>query len=176
MERIRAHNAIMVWKDNNADDQSIRAVTNIIKPLENKGFMNLKEFQVACHLINISKKVQLPQKLPLNLINFLGRNNNNMNNNNNNFQYMRNNSNANNNNEGEFNRANTNTFSQYLNTNNDLDESNFSINSRPFTNAPFSNKKENVINNNINQNQNQGNGSLQDLFKREEELNKKKNF
>ena len=85
MERIRAHNAIMVWKDNNADDQSIRAVANIIKPLENKGFMNLKEFQVACHLINISKKVQLPQKLPLNLINFLGRNNNNMNNNNNNF-------------------------------------------------------------------------------------------
>ena len=63
MKRIRAHNAIMVWKDNNADDQSIRAVANIIKPLENKGFMHLKEFQVACHLINISKKVQLPQKL-----------------------------------------------------------------------------------------------------------------
>ena len=54
--------------------------------------MNLKEFQVACHLINISKNIQLPQKLPLNLINFLGRNNNNMNNNNNNnnIQYMRN--------------------------------------------------------------------------------------
>jgi hypothetical protein len=60
MERIRAHNAILVWQDNNADDQSIRAVANIIKPLENKGFMNLKEFQVACHLINISKNVPLP--------------------------------------------------------------------------------------------------------------------
>ena len=134
MERIKARNAIIVWKDNNADDQSIRAVANIIKPLENKGFMNLKEFQVACHLINISKNVPLPQKLPLNLINFLGRNNNMNNNNmnNNNFQYMRNNSNTNannnNNNEGEFSRKNTNTFSQYLNTNNDLDESNFFFN------------------------------------------------
>ena len=59
MERIRAHNAIIVWKDNQADDQAIRDVANIIKPLENKGFMNLKEFQVACHLINISKNVQL---------------------------------------------------------------------------------------------------------------------
>ena len=41
----------------------IRIVANIIIPLENKGFMNLKEFHVVCHLINISKNVQLPQKL-----------------------------------------------------------------------------------------------------------------
>ena len=65
--------------------------------------MNLKEFQVACNLINISKNIKLPQKLSLNLINFLGRNNKNMNNNNN-FQYMRNNNI--NNNEGELNRIN----------------------------------------------------------------------
>ena len=70
MERIKARNAILVWKDNNADDQSIRIVANLINPLENKGFMNLKEFQVACHLINISKNVPLPPKLPLSLINF----------------------------------------------------------------------------------------------------------
>ena len=37
----------------------IRIVANIIIPLENKGFMNLKEFHVVCHLINISKNVQL---------------------------------------------------------------------------------------------------------------------
>ena len=141
MERIRAHNAILVWQDNNADDQSIRAVANIIKPLENKGYMNLKEFQVACHLINISKNVPLPPKLPLSLINFLGRNNIMNNNNNMNNQNMRFNTNIvnnnANNNTGEFSRSNTNTnFSQYLNTNNDLDESNFSINSRPLANAP----------------------------------------
>ena len=170
MERIKAHNAIIVWKDNNADDNAIRAVANIIKPLENKGFFNLKEFQVACHLINISKNVQLPQKLPLNLVNFLGRNDNNMNNN---MQSMRFNSNINNNkisNTGEFSRSNTN-FSQYLNTNNDLDESNFTINSKPLANAPFSNRKENIMS--FNQNQNPNNGRLQDILKKEEELVKK---
>ena len=183
MERIRAHNAIIVWQDNNADDNAIRAVANIIKPLENKGYMNLKEFQVACHLINISKNVQLPQKLPLSLVNFLGRNNNNMNNND--FQNMRFNNNMSNNNNnmsnnnnanniGEYSRANTNpNFSHYLNTNNDLDESNFSISSKPLANAPFSNKNVNIINNNSNQKQNQNSGAIQDLFKREEELTKK---
>ena len=53
MERIKARNAIIVWKDNNANDESIRTVATIIRPLENKGYMNLKEFQVACHLINL---------------------------------------------------------------------------------------------------------------------------
>ena len=125
MERIRAHNAIIIWKDNNADDQSIREMANIIKPLENKGFMNLKEFQVACHLIKISTYIQLPPKLPLNLINFLGRNNNNMNDNN--FQYTRNNTNINNNsnnNEEQLNKTSTNSASQYLNTDSVLDEIN----------------------------------------------------
>ena len=72
-ERISAHNAIMVWKDNSIDDQVIRDLAKIIKPLENKGFFNLKEFQVACHLIKISSKIKLPPKLPLSLVNFLGR-------------------------------------------------------------------------------------------------------
>lgn len=73
-ERISAHNAILIWQDRNADGQTIRAVANLIKPLENKGFLNLKEFQVACHLINISEEIFLPEKLPLTLVNFLGRN------------------------------------------------------------------------------------------------------
>ena len=153
IERIKARNAILVWKDNNADDQSIRIVANLINPLENKGFMNLKEFQVACHLINISKNVQLPQSLPMNLINFLGRNNNSINNNN--FQNMKMNSNMNNNansNNNNFNRSNSN-FSQYLNTNNDLNESNFSMNSKPFSNKNNTNNTNNM-NNNINQNNN----------------------
>ena len=73
-ERISAHNAILIWQDSNADDQTIIKVANLIKPLENKGFLNLKEFQVACHLINISEEIFLPEKLPLTLVNFLGRN------------------------------------------------------------------------------------------------------
>ena len=178
LERIKAHNAIIVWKDNNASDDAIRTVANIIKPLENKGFMNLKEFQVACHLINISKNIQLPQKLPLSLVNYLGRNNNMNNNNNNNFQNMRFNSNSNNNinnnnnnlsnNPGEFNRTNSNsTFSQYLKTNPDTNENNFNLNSQPVSNVPFSNKNDNIIN------QSQNNDKLQDILKREEELTKK---
>ena len=81
-ERITAHNSIIIWKSNNADDNAIKIVANIIKPLENKGFLNLKEFQVACHLITLSKKMDLPQQLPDTLVNYLGRNNNNMSNNN----------------------------------------------------------------------------------------------
>ena len=73
-ERISAHNAILIWQDRNADEKKIRAVANLITPLENKGFLNLKEFQVACHLINISEEIFLPEKLPLTLVNFLGRN------------------------------------------------------------------------------------------------------
>ena len=173
LERIKAHNAIIVWKDNNASDDAIRTVANIIKPLENKGFMNLKEFQVACHLINISKNIQLPQKLPLSLVNFLGRNNNININNNNNFQNMRFNTtnNINNNltnNPMEYSRTNSNsTFSQYLKTNPDNNESNFNLNTRPVSNVPFIDKNDNNIN------QGQNNGRLQDIFKREEELTKK---
>ena len=75
-ERIRAHNAIIFWKDNNIDDDSIRIIANLIKPLENKGFLNLKEFQVSCHLLNKSKSknIKLPNKLPICFNEYLGRN------------------------------------------------------------------------------------------------------
>ena len=68
------------------------------------------------------------------------------------------------------NRTNTNstTFSKYLNTNPDIKENNFNLNSRPVSNAPFANKNDNTIN------QPQSNNKLQDILKREEELTKKK--
>ena len=94
MERISAHNTIIMWKKNNTDDNTIKKVADIIKPLEKKGFFNLKEFQVACHLITISKNCELPPKLPDILVNYLGRNNNKLNNNfntNNNNQFFNNN-------------------------------------------------------------------------------------
>ena len=49
-ERIKAHEAIVIWKSNNASDEAIKIVANIIKPLENKGFLNLKEFLVVLSL------------------------------------------------------------------------------------------------------------------------------
>jgi len=133
-ERITAHNAIIIWKSNNADDQAIKIVANIIKPLETKGFLNLKEFQVACHLITISKKNPLPHKLPDNLVNYLGRNNNN------NFQNNMNSNMNNFNNNNDFgnsrmgpNSRNTN-MTQFFNTNNDLNNSEFTIQNKQLSN------------------------------------------
>ena len=73
-ERITAREAIIFWKSNNVEDLLIRDIARIIMPLENNGQFNLKEFQVACHLINISKNIKFPDKLPLCLIDYLGRN------------------------------------------------------------------------------------------------------
>ena len=79
IECITVHNAIIIWKKNNVDDNTISIIANLLKPLEKKGFLNLKEFQVACKLtIIIKKQFQLPQKLPDTLIKFLGRNNSNV--------------------------------------------------------------------------------------------------
>ena len=108
-ERITAHNAIIMWKNNNVDDNIIKTIAKIIKPLENKGFFNLKEFQVASHLINISKKCELPQKLPDILVNYLGRTNNIYKMNDNNFNTI------------EYNNSRMNsssTLSQFFNNNN----------------------------------------------------------
>ena len=72
-EKIRARNAIVIWKNNNTDDNAIKMVAKLLNPLENKGFFNIKEFQVACHLIKISKNISLPEKLPDTLLQYLGR-------------------------------------------------------------------------------------------------------
>ena len=159
-ERITAHNAIIIWKKNNADDNAIKIVANIIKPLENKGFLNLKEFIVACHLITISKKCDLPQKLPDTLVNFLGRNNNNMNINNFNTNSR---STSNTNITNFFNNNNNN------NNNNNLNDTNFTIQSKQLANSPFEN-------NNFNKNNNSSGDRMQDIMRKEEELMKKNNI
>ena len=150
-ERITAHNAIIIWKSNNADDNAIKIVANIIKPLENKGFLNLREFQVASHLITISKKAELPQKLPDILINYLGRNNNNFNNN-----------------DYSNSRMNTNpNLSQFFsNNNNDVNNYN-PRSSKQLSNSPFLNNDNNNSN---------SNDRIQEIFKKEEELTKKSNI
>ena len=162
IERITAHNSIIIWKSNNAEDEAIKRVASIIKPLENKGFFNFKEFLVACHLIALSKKMQLPQQLPDTLVNFLGRNNNN--------NFNANNFNANNNNNNDFNNSRMNTISsisQNFTTNSNLNDSNFTIPTKRLSNSPFGNN-----NNNLNNNDN-GDNRVQEILKKEEELTKK---
>ena len=160
VERITAHNSIIFWKSNNADDNAIRTVASIIKPLENKGFFNLKEFQVACHLISLSKKMPLPQKLPDTLINYLGRNNNNFNHNNfNDYSNSRMN-------------TNTNMTQFFTNNNSNLNDSNFTIQSKQLSNSPFTNNNNLDSNNKIDN----GDNRIQELLRKEEDLTKKSNI
>ena len=171
LERITAHNAILIWKKNNAEDNAIKIVANIIKPLENKGFFNLKEFIVACHLIAMSKKCELPQKLPDVLVNFLGRNNNNnMNNNINNY----------NTNPIRGTNSNLNNFNQLSNSpieNNNCNRSYTMKNNNDnriqeiFRKEEELIKKNNILNNQINQAQNK----INDLVKEIELIQKRQN-
>ena len=75
-EYISAKNAIKIWtrKFNSPNEYEIKKVVDCLKPLEQKNFLNLKEFQVACYLLAIRNKVGIPNKLPQNLIEFLERN------------------------------------------------------------------------------------------------------
>jgi hypothetical protein len=167
-EKIKAHNAILIWKENNASDESIKIVARIINPLETKGFFNLREFQVASHMISISNKFALPQKLPDNLLNYLGRNfNNNINNNFNNG-----------NNDNDFNTNNSIsrlTTIQKTNTN-FLDESQFSVLNRQLSNTSYDNnnkinellrKEEKLLNesNLLNNELNIAKNKIRELFK-----------
>ena len=64
---------IILWKKQNYGD-NVEKVLDMLKPLELPSFINLKEFIVICHLLSLSKNIQIPIKLPENIINFLGRN------------------------------------------------------------------------------------------------------
>lgn len=76
--KIGAKNAIKIWRENKnfyqPDEFVIKKVVDCLKPLEEKKYLNLKEFQVACHLLLIRNKVQIPDKLPKCLSDYLGRN------------------------------------------------------------------------------------------------------
>ena len=103
-DNISARKAIQMWRSTGVDDNIIKRIAEILKPNETKGFLNLREFQVATHLINLSDKHEIPTQLPNNLRKYLGRpeigNNANYN--------MNLNMNINNNNNNSYNRNNNN--------------------------------------------------------------------
>lgn len=78
-EKIKAVKAIEVWRKysyfNNPRDSSVKKIADVLKPLEEKSYLNLKEFQVACHLLLLRNRTEIPQKLPDCLANYLGRKN-----------------------------------------------------------------------------------------------------
>ena len=87
-DNISAKKAIQMWRSTGTSDSTIQKVADVLKPNETKGYLNLREFQVATHLINLSDRHEIPTQLPHNLRIYLGRpeinNNITMNNNNSN--------------------------------------------------------------------------------------------
>ena len=75
-DNISVTKAIILWKTMNAEDDLIKKIAGLLNPLEHKGFLNLKEFQVGSYIIQINDKYEIPSKLPLSLCNYLGRNDN----------------------------------------------------------------------------------------------------
>ncbi len=84
---ISTKKAIELWENTKMSFFTIKSVAESLKPLEKKGFLNLKEFQVAYHLLSISNCREIPKPLPNCLLKFLGRplNKNKTNKNNSNF-------------------------------------------------------------------------------------------
>ena len=70
---ISTKKAIEMWKGNKMNDFTIKKVANSLIPLERHGFLNLKEFQVANHLLSICNYQEITKPLPNCLLKFLGR-------------------------------------------------------------------------------------------------------
>ena len=70
---ISTKKAIELWKSDTSSDFTIKKVANSLKPLEKTGYLNLKEFQVANHLLSICNCHEIPIPLPNCLLKFLGR-------------------------------------------------------------------------------------------------------
>lgn len=56
--------------------EKIEKILELLNPLEQQNFLNLREFIVASHLLYITKACNVPSKLPQNLATFLGRSQN----------------------------------------------------------------------------------------------------
>ena len=70
---ISTKKSIEMWKSNSTSDFTIKKVADSVKPVEKKGFLNLKEFIVANHLLSLCNCHEIPHPLPNCLLKFLGR-------------------------------------------------------------------------------------------------------
>jgi hypothetical protein len=192
-DNISARKAIQMWRSTGANDNLIKRIADILRPNETKGYLNLREFQVATHLINLSDKHEIPTQLPNNLRKYLGRpeinNNMNLNFNNNNTNSMNNNMNNNNNNIMHNNRLDNIMNFEFGNSiNNNMNNCqqiaisypNAFANNNPMANnynnrfnSMANNNNNNINNNNFNNINNSNPNDLQGTMKEIEELNQK---
>ncbi|MCQ2817097.1 MAG: EF-hand domain-containing protein [archaeon] len=54
----------LMWRSMNNSDDVIKKVFELLQPIQENGFLNEKEFQVGLHLVSKSRSIELPQKLP----------------------------------------------------------------------------------------------------------------
>ena len=160
-DNISARKAIQMWRSSGANDNIIKKIADVLRPNETKGFLNLREFQVATHLINLSDKYEIPTQLPNSLRKYLGRpeivNNNNMNSN------LNINNNKNSNSDLFMKNLMNIDFGNNINNGQQLSNPNNIFGN----NNPINNNFNNINSNNSNQNE------LQKTMKEIEDLNQK---
>ena len=170
-DNISAKKAIQMWRSTGVSDNVIQKIADVLKPNETRGFLNLREFQVATHLINLSDRHEIPTQLPANLKKYLGRSD--ISNNILNFNNIGNeqiNNNMNNNQQLAIHYGNNIFSNKNYNNNNNFNNNNF-INNNTFNNNNFNN-------NNLNQNlvvSNQNPNTIDVLYQKNELLNNKIN-
>ena len=133
-DNISAKKAIQMWRSTGVSDNVIQKIADVLKPNETRGFLNLREFQVATHLINLSDRHEIPTQLPANLKKYLGRND--ISNNILNFNNIGNkqiNNNMNNNQQLTIHYGNNIFSNKNYNNNNNFNNNNF-INNNTFNN------------------------------------------
>ena len=170
-DNISAKKAIQMWRSTGVSDNVIQKIADVLKPNETRGFLNLREFQVATHFINLSDRHEIPTQLPANLKKYLGRSD--ISNNILNFNNIGNeqiNNNMNNNQQLAIHYGNNIFSNKNYNNNNNFNNNNF-INNNTFNNNNFNN-------NNLNQNlvaSNQNPNTIDELYQKNELLNNKIN-
>ena len=189
-DNISTKKAIQMWRSIGVNDNVIQKVADVLKPNETRGFLNLREFQVATHLINLSERHEIPTQLPESLKKYLGRDSINNNILKLNFENDLVNKNPNNNQQlaihygpNIFSNNNFNNFSNNFNNKNfnDNNFNNNNFNNNNFNNNNFNNNNfnnNNFNNNNFNQDlvvKNQNSNSIDILYQKNELLNNKIN-
>ena len=168
-DNISARKAIQMWISMGANDNTIKKIADILRPNETKGFLNLREFQVAIHLINLSDKHEIPTQLPNNLRKYLGRPEIGNSNNNNNINIMNLNLNVNNTNNNI--KGNNDMMGSYKNIINFDFGNNNNNNMNNCQQVAIS--SPNIFSNNNNQMNNNNKNELQKTMREIEDLNNK---
>ena len=53
-----------MWKSININDDIIKKILTIVKPIQEKNYFNLYEFQICVHFIYKSRNYEIPSTLP----------------------------------------------------------------------------------------------------------------